>query len=64
MKTAKPNSLTDTYPMRINKYLAHKGIATRAGVDELITRGKVTINGRKAFKFRVTEEELIKKLKA
>jgi|SRR3989344_3753890 len=49
MKTAKPNSLTDTYPMRINKYLAHKGIATRAGVDELITRGKVTINGRKAL---------------
>jgi 16S rRNA U516 pseudouridylate synthase RsuA-like enzyme len=35
----------DTYPMRINKYLAHKGIATRTGVDDLITHQKVLING-------------------
>ncbi len=35
----------DVYPMRINKYLAHKGIATRTGVDELIKSNKILING-------------------
>lgn len=34
--------------IRINKYLAHQGIATRRGADELISQGKVTINGRVA----------------
>ena len=38
----------DSYPMRINKYLAHEGISTRRGADELIARGKVLINGRVA----------------
>lgn len=33
------------YPMRINKYLAHKGYATRRAADELIERGVVSING-------------------
>ncbi|MCR4333692.1 MAG: rRNA pseudouridine synthase [Patescibacteria group bacterium] len=42
---AKP---ADEYPMRINKYLAHEGISTRRGADELIARGKVLINGRVA----------------
>lgn len=36
------------YPMRINKYLAHSGVATRKGADELIARKKVLINGRVA----------------
>lgn len=40
---------TDEYPMRINKYLAHEGISTRRGADELIARGKVLINGRVAI---------------
>jgi 23S rRNA pseudouridine2604 synthase len=40
--------MTDDYPMRINKYLAHEGISTRRGADELITRGKVLLNGRVA----------------
>lgn len=35
----------DTYPMRINKYLAHKGLATRTGVDDLIKSNKILING-------------------
>lgn len=39
---------TDVYPMRINKYLAHKGVATRTGVDELIKSSKVMINGKVA----------------
>lgn len=34
--------------MRINKYLAHKGVATRKGVDELILSKKVLINGKVA----------------
>ncbi len=38
----------DAYPMRINKYLAREGIATRRGADELVARGKVLINGRVA----------------
>ncbi len=39
---------TDAYPMRINKYLARGGVATRKGADELIIRKKVLINGRTA----------------
>ncbi|MEQ1500254.1 MAG: pseudouridine synthase [Parcubacteria group bacterium] len=40
--------VSNTYPMRINKYLAHKGTATRVGVDELIKSKKVFINGKTA----------------
>ncbi len=36
------------FPMRINKYLAHKGMATRKGVDELIKSKKVLINKKVA----------------
>lgn len=36
--------MTD-YPMRINKYLAHKNLSTRREADELIKAGKVLING-------------------
>jgi 23S rRNA pseudouridine2604 synthase len=38
----------ETYPMRINKYLAHKGYATRTGADELIKKNLVFINGELA----------------
>ena len=31
--------------MRINKYIAQAGIASRRGADELITKGKVKVNG-------------------
>lgn len=37
-----------SYPMRINKYLAHQGHATRVGADVLIKEGNVFINGRRA----------------
>lgn len=36
------------FPMRINRYLAEQGYATRRGADELITAGKVFINGKRA----------------
>lgn len=36
------------YPIRINKFLALHNYSTRKGADELIKKGFVTINGRKA----------------
>src|SRR5574344_710877 len=36
------------YPIRINKYLAVKNYSTRVGGDELIKKGLVFINGKKA----------------
>jgi len=36
------------FPMRINKYLAHKNLCTRREADAQIAAGKVLINGRKA----------------
>jgi 23S rRNA pseudouridine2604 synthase len=47
-KQAQPTKSLDSFPMRINKYLAHKGVATRTGVDELIKNNKVFINGVQA----------------
>jgi 23S rRNA pseudouridine2604 synthase len=37
-----------SFPIRINKYLAQMGHATRVGADVLIKEGKVLINGRRA----------------
>lgn len=34
--------------MRVNKFLAHAGVASRRKVDELIEAGKVQVNGKKA----------------
>lgn len=42
-------ALEDEYPLRINKYLAREGVATRRAADELIARGKVLVNGRVAL---------------
>lgn len=36
------------FPIRINKYLAHTGIASRREADELVEARKVLINGKKA----------------
>ncbi len=36
------------FPMRINKYLAHTGVASRREADTLIAEGKVKVNGEKA----------------
>ncbi len=49
------------YPMRINKYLAHKGFATRRAADELVTRRKITINGKLAvLGSKVNEGDVVK----
>ncbi len=34
--------------MRINKFLAEQGIASRRGADEIIHQGRVTVNGKSA----------------
>ena len=34
--------------MRINKFLAEQGIASRRGADEIVAEGRVTINGKTA----------------
>lgn len=48
------------WPMRINKYLAKEGISTRRGADELISRGKVRINGEVAeLGDKVTETDSV-----
>jgi len=39
----------DSYPMRINKYLAFKKISTRRGADELVANKKIFINGKPAL---------------
>ncbi len=50
----------DAFPMRINKYLALKGYATRRGADELIERKIVTLNGRLAvLGDKVTEKDIV-----
>jgi 23S rRNA pseudouridine2604 synthase len=52
-----------SYPMRINRYLALKGHATRRGADELIEKKRVIINGRLAMlgdKVEATDQVEIK----
>lgn len=36
------------FPIRINKFLAERGFATRRGADTLIEAGKVSVNGKRA----------------
>ncbi|MFA6295408.1 MAG: pseudouridine synthase [Candidatus Paceibacterota bacterium] len=45
-KSPIPKKDPDAFPMRINKYLALKGFATRRDADKLIEKKGVTINGR------------------
>ena len=52
--------MEEKYPMRINKYLAHKNYCTRREADTYIERGKVLINGRKAvLGDKVTESDKV-----
>lgn len=37
-----------TFPMRLNRYLAKQGIATRREADALIEAGRIIVNGQKA----------------
>lgn len=40
--------IIEKFPVRINKYIAERGIATRKYADEMIKTGLVLINGQKA----------------
>ena len=52
--------MIDEYPMRINKYVAYRGLATRKDADTLIERGLVLVNGRKAvLGQKVRESDLV-----
>jgi len=51
-------------PMRLNKYLAHAGIATRRDADALIAAGKVLVNGERAsLGMKVSEADTIEVMK-
>lgn len=48
------------YPMRINKYLAFKKYGTRREADDLIEKGKVFINGKRAvLGDKVSEKDVV-----
>lgn len=42
------NNKRGSVQMRINKFLAEKGVASRRGADEMIRSGRVTVNGKPA----------------
>src|SRR5678809_304238 len=44
------------FPMRVNKYLALEKHSTRRGADELISAGKVLVNGEVAKLGQMVEE--------
>ena len=48
------------YPMRINKYLAGKKYCTRREADEMVKKGRVSINGRPAvLGDKVSERDVV-----
>lgn len=50
------------FPARLNKYLAHAGIASRREADELIRQGFVTVNSRvvKEMGFKVQRDDVVR----
>src|SRR3989344_3596808 len=46
MSKQTPPEPKDGYPMRLNKYLAHQGVATRRAADDLVEKKRVLINGK------------------
>jgi 23S rRNA pseudouridine2604 synthase len=44
------------FPIRLNKYLAHAGFATRRSADTLIAEGRVFVNGKPALMGQKIEE--------
>jgi 23S rRNA pseudouridine2604 synthase len=56
MKKNKTEVKKDAFPIRINKYLADRGYSTRRGADDLIKKGVVQINGKKAVLGDIVKE--------
>jgi len=44
-KVEKQNSKDNQKDIRLNKFLSHSGVASRRNADEIITQGRVAING-------------------
>jgi 23S rRNA pseudouridine2604 synthase len=60
---SKKVKVPDSFPVRINKYLAWKKISTRRGVDELIKQKKVLVNGKLAVLGSLINEKDIVELR-
>jgi 23S rRNA pseudouridine2604 synthase len=45
------------FPMRLNKYLAHRGVSTRRDADTLIAAGRIFVNGNRAVMGMKVEEK-------
>ena len=45
--------------MRINKYIAHAGVASRRKAEELIKQGLVTLNGQMVTELATTVNQAI-----
>jgi len=48
--------------MRLNRYLAQAGVASRRKCDELILQGRVTVNGEKVAELGVRVDEIQDKI--
>jgi 23S rRNA pseudouridine2605 synthase len=48
--------------MRLNRYLAQAGVASRRKCDEIILQGKVTVNGEKVVELGVRVDEIQDKI--
>ncbi len=46
---SQPHLTKFEYPIRLNRFLALQGLATRRGADKLILDGQVTLNGKRAL---------------
>lgn len=57
-----PKGPTSEFPMRLNKYLAKSGIASRRDADDIIKSGKVQVNGKKVTEmgFKVQKSDKVK----
>ena len=49
----KKNTTAASGPVRLNKFLADHGIASRRKADEMIDEGRVQVNGRKVFELGI-----------
>ena len=46
-ENAKPSLPAENIPIRLHVYLAHAGVASRRAAEDLISQGRITVNGRK-----------------
>lgn len=60
-KKEAPGSVAESEGTRLNKYLAHAGIASRRAADTLILQGHVTVNGKvvQEMGYRVQESDVV-----